>query len=68
MSTVKDALKTMESYEEDQTLEEFLHKLGVSIDDYEKSLKISSRGNTIILKRKIRQKMVNNYNGKMLKE
>ena len=58
----------MESYEEDQTLDEFLHKLGISIDDYEKSLKISSRGNIIILKRKIRQRMVDNYNGKMLKE
>ena len=67
LSTVKDALKTLEENEEDQTLEEFLHKLDISIDDYEKSLKISSRGNTIILKRKIKERMVNNYNGKMLK-
>ena len=48
-------------------LEQFLQELGISLDDYEKSLKISTRGDTIILKRTIRERMVNNYNGKMLK-
>ena len=64
---VKDALKFLEDNDEDLNLEQFLQELDISLDDYENSLKISTRGDTIILKRTIRERMVNNYNGKMLK-
>ena len=67
LKIVKDALIALEDSDENIHLDEFLHNLGISNDDYEESLKISSRGNTIILKRTIRERMVNNYNGKMLK-
>ena len=52
LSKVKDALKDLGDSEEDLDLDKFLNQLGISLDDYGKSLKISSRGNTIILKRK----------------
>ena len=67
LSKVKDALKALEDSEEDIELEDFLNTLGISLDDYEKSLKISSRGKTIILKRRVNERMVNNYNDKMIK-
>ena len=51
LKTVKDALKALEDNDEDVNLEDFLFKLGISIEDYEESLKINSQGDTIILKR-----------------
>ena len=64
---VKDALKALGDSEDDISIEDFLAELGISLEDYENSLKISSRGNTIVLQRRVKEQMVNNYNGKILK-
>ena len=64
---VKDALKELEDRNEDIDIDDFFSQLGISYENYEQALKKSSCGNTIVLKRKIKERMINNYNAKMLK-
>ena len=44
-------------------LKEFLwEELNIDVNDYNQALRISHRGRTIIMKRKLNERMVNNYN------
>ena len=44
---VKDAPKLLGDNDEDLNLEQFLQELGISLNDYENSLKISPRGDRL---------------------
>ena len=48
---VKDVLKALGNSEDNITIKDFLAELGISLEDYENSLKISSKGNEIVLHR-----------------
>ena len=58
---VHDKLENLKEEEEGMTLEEFLLSIGISLDDYEKCLKVSQKGKCIILKRTLKERYVNNY-------
>ena len=66
LGLVKQALIDLQkqevSPEEDEDLDAFIQKAaGVEYDEYEKYLHYSERGNVIVLKRSINERMVNNY-------
>ena len=63
---VKEALLAMKEKDDDIELQPFLEKLGIEYDDYKDALKISEKGNTVVLKRKISERFVNNYNPKFM--
>ena len=50
----------------DNNLSAFLEKLEIDKKDYHDALRISQRGKTIVLKRKLNERRVNNYNPHML--
>ena len=66
LSTVKEKLKILTDEEEDQTLEEFLNGLKIDKEVYKWALQISEKGTTIILKRNLKERFVNNYNPKFI--
>ena len=59
MVKVKDALNALGDRKDNMTIEDFFAERDISLDDYEKSLKISSRGNTIVLQRRVKERIVN---------
>ena len=67
MAKVKDALKSLkdeECYKYDDNLQGFLNDYcdGITEDLYHKYLSISENGRSVILKREVSERMVNNYN------
>ena len=49
-----------EKYE--NKLEAFLEDLDIQVEAYQKALKISERGQMVVLKRTLKERYVNNYN------
>ena len=43
-------------------LDKLLAKLNITLDEYESALKISQKGSTVVLKRNLNERMVNNFN------
>ena len=69
LEDVKKKLKELNDEEleaYDNNLDQFLNELSISSKDYHDALRISHRGSTIILKRKISERNVNNYNSHFL--
>jgi hypothetical protein len=52
---------------EDMTLDEFLAAISVPKDEYMSALRLSARGNVVVLKRKVSERFINNYNKEFLK-
>jgi len=49
------------------TLHDLLHKLSIDIDEYHHALSIGVKGRSYVIKRKVNEKSVNNYNPTILK-
>ena len=65
---VKEALINLEESEEDIDLDEFLAEhAGVKYDEYENYLRISERGNILILERTIKERNINNFHPTFLR-
>ena len=62
LKKVKQALIALGDEECNLTLKEFLEGLDVDYDTYHNALKISETGTTIVLKRTIAERNINNYN------
>ena len=63
LDRVKAEISKMEDEElEKSTLEDVLEKISISSDTYHSALSVSQRGKTVILKRKLNEMWVNNYN------
>ena len=69
MSSAKEILDKVKQYlidlkdeECDLSLTELLHQLEVDYDSYKEALKISKKGQIVILKRRPNERNVNNYN------
>ena len=61
MKKVKEKLDSPE-LDENMDLKTFLDKLGIDPNKYKKALKISLRGQTVILKRTLKDRYINNFN------
>ena len=66
MKKVKDELESP-NLDENADLKTFLNNAEIDYDEYKKALRISERGRTVILKRNLKDRMVNNYNPMFLK-
>ena len=62
LSKVKDKLENITEAEEKMPLKDFLESLEIDEKDYYDALAISERGVSIILKRTLKERNVNNYN------
>lgn len=67
---VKNKLKTLSDEEIDELynndLETFLKELDIDYEDYKNALRTSERGKIVIMKRKLKERNVNNYNKEWL--
>ena len=66
MTKVKRELESP-NLDENQDLEGFLEKLNIEKKLYEEALAVSERGKTVILKRTLKDRNVNNYNPMYIK-
>ena len=66
MKKVKDALDSP-NLDENADLQTFLNNAEVDYDKYKEALRVSERGKTVILKRSVKDRMINNYNPMFLK-
>ena len=66
MKKVKDALESPD-LDENADLLTFLNDAEIDYKDYMEALHVSERGRTVILKRSLKDRMVNNYNPMFLK-
>ena len=66
MKKVKEALESP-NLDEYADLRTFLNDAEIDYDEYKKALRISERGKTVVLKRSVKDRMVNNYNPMFLK-
>ena len=62
LEKVKQALREIKVGEDDISLKDFLSNIGVDYDDYQAALKISEKGDVVILRRTVKERFVNNYN------
>ena len=53
-----------ERYQDD--LDTFLDDLKINLEDYEEAISISQKGKVVVLKRKLSERFVNNYNEEFL--
>jgi len=68
LDTVKSLLKELKEDElENTTLEQLLDKANVSLQEYEAALSTSQTGIHVVLKRRVNEIFVNNYNAEWLK-
>ena len=51
---------------DDMTFDEFLQKVGITEDVYMKYLNINQKTRTLVLKRRVCERMINNYNKEMI--
>ena len=61
LEKVRNALIELNDENDDKNLEEFLQNLDISYSEYKEALKISQKGDIIILKRRVKERNVNNY-------
>ena len=66
MKKVKDALESP-NLDENADLRTFLNDAEIDYDKYKEALHVSERGRSVILKRSLKDRMVNNYNPMFLK-
>ena len=66
MTSVKKALESKD-LDENQDLDSFLKMLEINSDLYYEALSVSERGKTVVLKRSVKDRYVNNYNPMFLK-
>ena len=66
MNLVKRALESAD-LDENQDLDSFLEMLKINSDLYYEALGVSERGKTVVLKRSVKDRCVNNYNPMFLK-
>ena len=52
--------------DENMTFEEFLEEIDTTYEEYMKCIRISDKGKVLVLKRKIKERLINNYNQEML--
>ena len=66
---IKDKLNEIEPEEEDMSLDEFLESIGMEgqHDQYYKAISLSTRGKILVLKRSVKERMINNYNPNFIK-
>ena len=62
LEKVKKALIDLTDEEDNISLADFLRNIDVGYEDYKAALKISEKGEVVILKRKVDERFVNNYN------
>ena len=62
LAKVKEKLENLTEKEEQQSIKEFLDSIGIDEDEYYKALTLSIRGTSIVLKRSLQERYVNNYN------
>ena len=62
LEKVKNYLIELEYEEVDIQLEDLLRNLDIGYDDYKAALRISERGEVVVLKRSVKERYVNNYN------
>ena len=61
MTKVKEKLESSD-LDENQDLNSFLKLLNIKYEKYKQALGVSERGKTVVLKRTIKDRNVNNYN------
>ena len=66
MTKVKTSLESSD-LDDSQDLDTFLEKLNINKKQYKEALAVSERGKTVVLKRTIKDRNVNNYNPMFLK-
>ena len=66
MTKVKQKLESPD-LNENMDLKSFLKDLDIKPDDYKKALQISERGQTVILKRTLKDRYINNFNPNFIK-
>ena len=66
LEIVRKGLIDLGKDETDIELCDFLESIGIKYDEYKDALKISNTGMTIILKRRVVERNINNYNPKIL--
>ena len=66
LKKVITALEEIKDLDEDPDLDDFLKSLNIDKKEYYSALEISVKGNTVILKRRVNECMVNNYCSKMI--
>ena len=60
------ALLNDDDLNEDMTLDDFVKKLEVTKEQYMEHISITEKGRTIIMKRRVKERFVNNYNKEMI--
>ena len=66
MQVLTKVCKVLASNPNDLTLDELLTKADVTLDHYLSSLKVSTKGSMVILKRKPNECTINNYNASVM--
>ena len=62
LEKVKKALEELEEGKDDLSLIDFLTSINVNYEDYKNALKVSEKGDVVILRRTVKERNVNNYN------
>ena len=67
-STLKKAMELLNNpdLDENMTLDDFVEKLKVTKEQYMDHISITEKGRTIIMKRRVKERFVNNYNKEMI--
>jgi hypothetical protein len=66
LSKVKEAIEESSKEDLDVDLEDFLDSLEISSEDYYNALSISQRGKCLVMRRRLNEVFVNNYNPEWL--
>merc|ERR1712051_778686 len=66
--TLKKAMELLnnDDLDENMTLDDFVEKIGVTKEEYMDHISITEKGTTIIMKRRVKERFVNNYNKEMI--
>ena len=67
-STLEKAMELLNNpdLDENMTLDDFVEKIGVTKEQYMDHISITEKGRTIIMKRRVKERFVNNYNKEMI--
>ena len=67
-STLNKAMELLNNpdLDENMTLDDFVEKIGVTKEEYMDHISITEKGTTIIMKRRVKERFVNNYNKEMI--
>ena len=62
LEKAKKALEELDEEKDDLSLTDFLGSINVNYEDYKNALRVSEKGDVVILRRTVKERNVNNYN------